>query len=93
MKLSFDDQESFKEAVESLRFDNPPSDPNTPQEMGSSGSMPLQNSERNEDNITSSDPNILRRVGSSSSILPQEKSGPGDIQVCFNDPPNLLRLM
>ena len=90
MKLSFDDQESFKEAVESLRFDNPPSDPNTHQEMGS---MPLQDSERNEDNITQSDPNILRLVGSSSSILPQEKSGPGDIQVCFNDPPNLLRLM
>ena len=29
MKLSFDDPESFKEAVESLRFNNPPSDPNT----------------------------------------------------------------
>ena len=29
MKLSFDDTESFKEAAGSLRFNNPPSDPNT----------------------------------------------------------------
>ena len=28
MKLSFNDKESFVEAVESLRFSNPPSDPN-----------------------------------------------------------------
>lgn len=27
MRLSFDDKESFMEAVESLRFNNPPSDP------------------------------------------------------------------
>ena len=27
MRLSFDDKESFKEAVESLRLNNPPSDP------------------------------------------------------------------
>ena len=26
MRLSFEDQESLKEAVESLRFNNPPSD-------------------------------------------------------------------
>jgi hypothetical protein len=44
MRLSFDDEESFKEVVGSLRFDNPPSDPNsvalTLQEMGSSSMMP-----------------------------------------------------
>ena len=40
MSLSFDDPESFKEAAESLRFNNPPSDPNT-------SSIPSE--ERNED--------------------------------------------
>ena len=29
MRLSFDDEESFKEVVGSLRFNNPPSDPNS----------------------------------------------------------------
>ena len=50
MRLSFNDEESFKEAVESLRFNS--SDPNTLQHMGSS--MPLNDFERNEDrdNIT-----------------------------------------
>ena len=56
MGLSFDDEESFKEGVGSLRFYNPPSDPNTPA-LGSSGSgMAAQ--ERNEDicfNNSSSD--------------------------------------
>ena len=46
MNLSFDDEESFKEAVGSLRFNNPPSDPNTLQQMGS---MVPQDSERDED--------------------------------------------
>ena len=52
MRMSFDDEESFKEAVESLRFNS--SDPNTRQQMGSSNSMPLNDSEWNEDrdNIT-----------------------------------------
>ena len=49
MKLSFDDKESFMEAAGSLRFNNPPSDPNTLQRMGSSDSMPAQGSEWNED--------------------------------------------
>ena len=50
--LSFDDDESFKGAVESLRFNNSPSDPNASQQIGSSGSsMPLEDSERNEDYI------------------------------------------
>ena len=47
MRSSFDDEESFKEAVESLRFNN--SDPNTRQQMGSNNSMPLEDSEMNED--------------------------------------------
>ena len=29
MKLSFDDEESFKEIIGSLCFNNPPSDPNS----------------------------------------------------------------
>ena len=65
MKLSFDDEESFKEAVGSLCFNNPPSDPNTLQRVES---MLPEDSERNEDdcfNNSSSDPNILWRVGSS----------------------------
>ena len=72
MSLSFNDEESFKEAVESLRFNS--SDPNTRQQMGSSNSMPLEDSERNEDrdNIAPSDPIPLRRVGSSSSLSIQE---------------------
>ena len=91
MRLSFDDDESFKEAVESLRFNNPPSDPDAHQRMGSSGSMPVQDSEtrRNEDNIINiisshGDPNTPRQVGSSSSILPQERTRSRDIQVFFN---------
>ena len=40
MRLSFDDPESFKEAVGSLRLNNPPSDPNTssmPPQLGPQG--------------------------------------------------------
>ena len=64
MRLSFDDEESFKEAVGSFHFNKPPSDPD------SLGSMPQ---ERNEDfcfNNPPSDPNVIlevRRVASSSS--------------------------
>ena len=68
MKLSFDDEESFKEAVGSLRFNNPPSDPNTLQPIES---ILSQDSETNEDicfNNPPTDPNVLRRVGSSNSI-------------------------
>jgi hypothetical protein len=78
MKLSFEDKESFKEAIGSLqvRFNHPPSDPNS--------SMPplqdhWQDQERNEDicfqvNNPPGDPNTLRRMGSSSSMPPQERS-------------------
>ena len=66
MKLSFDNEASLKEAVESLCFNNPPSDPDS-----LLGSMLPQDSERNEEiclNNPPSDPNILRGVGSGSSI-------------------------
>ena len=63
MKLSFDNQESFKEATGSLRFNNPPSDPNSLEPMESS--MPRQ--ERSEDicfDDPPSDPNTLQRMPS-----------------------------
>ena len=84
MGLSFDDEESFKEAVGSLNFCNPSSDPNSNsiQRVGNSSSMPPQ--ERNEDicfDNPPSDPNSIlqvRRVpvgsSSTSSMLPQERS-------------------
>ena len=56
MRLSFDDKETFNEALESLRFNNPASDPNAQQQMGSSNSTSLEDSERNEDIIIPSDP-------------------------------------
>ena len=86
MRLSFDDEASFKEAVESLRFNNPTSDPDA--QVGSSNSMPLEDYERNEDNSTPSDPITLRRVGSSSNLSIQETRRSGDIQVSFDNPPS-----
>ena len=88
MRLSFDDEESFKEAVESLPFNN--SDPNTRLQMGNSNRMPLEDTERNEDrdNIAPSDPIPLRRVGSSSSLSIQEIRRSADIPVKFNSPPS-----
>ena len=89
MRLSFDDEESFKEAIESLRFNC--SDPNTRQQMGSSNSILVEDSERNEDrdNIAPSDLIILRRLGSSSILTIQEtpSQGSADIPVCFNNLP------
>ena len=73
MKLSFDDEESFKGAVESLHFNNPPSDPNVSQQTRS---MVPQDAERNEDvclNDPPSGSNILHRVESSSSIQVVER--------------------
>ena len=88
MRLSFDDEESFKEAVESLRFNN--SDPNTRQQMGSNNSMPLEDTGRNEDrdDIAPSDPIPLRRVGSSRSLSIQEVRRSADIPVYFHIPPS-----
>ena len=80
MRLSFDDEESFKEAAGSLRFNNPPSDPDTQGlQRVPVGSMLSQDSERNEDicfNDPPSDPDALPntwRVGSSGSTPSQER--------------------
>ena len=84
MKLSFDDEESFKEAVESLQFNKPASDPNAEQQMGSRSSVPgvpLEDSEGNGDNIIPIDPVTVRRVGSRSSLSIQETRRSGDIQI------------
>ena len=88
MRLSFDDEGSFKETVESLRFNNSHGDPNTSQQIGSSNSMPLEDTERNEvhDDIAPSDPIPIRRVGSSSSLSIQEVRRSVDIPVSFNNP-------
>ena len=73
MRLSFDNEESFKEAVESLRFNsNPSNDPNARHQLESSSGMSLEDSESNEDNIIPSDPITLRRVGSSRTIIIQQ---------------------
>jgi hypothetical protein len=68
MRLSFDDKESFMDAAGSLRFNNPPSDPNTDQQVGSS-SMPPEERNHDEDisfNNLLNDPNTLQRMGTSS---------------------------
>ena len=70
MSLSFDDKESFIEAAESLRFNNPPSDPDT------SNNVPAQNSERNGDisfNNLPSDQNALQQMGGSGTVGSQER--------------------
>ena len=67
MDKSFYDEGSFKEVVECLYENTPPSDPNTAQ---GTGSIPSQESERDEDicfNDSSSDSEKTRRVGSTSS--------------------------
>ena len=85
MRLSFNDNESFKEAAGSLRFNNPPSDPNTLQQapVGSNSTSSMQpqpeespeETRRSEDSICinyppSTNPNALRRMESSSSMPP-----------------------
>ena len=69
MGLSYDDEDSLKESVGSLNFNNPASDPDSLQGLGSSSSMPPE--EGNED-----DPNIILEVPrvaeGSSSDPPQE---------------------
>ena len=68
MKLSFDDKESFTEAAGSLRFYNPPSDPNTThQQVGTQ--------ERSEDigsEYTSANEKNFRRNTSNSQDLGEE---------------------
>ena len=73
MRLSFEDEESFKEAAESLRFNKPPSDLNT---VENSSSLPPQ--ERREDicfNNPSDDPNTLGVMRSSTNTTPGEEWG------------------
>ena len=82
MRMSFNDKESFKEAVEShLRFNN------ARQQIGSSNSIGLEYSEfeRNRGDIIPSDPITLRRVGSTSSLSHgiQETRRSG---IVFNNP-------
>ena len=55
MGLSYDDEESLKESVEGLKFNKPPSDPDSYQGVGSGSSMPRE--EGNED-----DPNTILEV-------------------------------
>jgi hypothetical protein len=72
MNLSFDDQESFREATGSLRFNNPPSDSNSLEPTESSTtSMPRQPEERSDDiclDDPPSDPNTLQRMPSQERI-------------------------
>ena len=82
MRMSFDDKESFKEAVEShLRFDN------AHQQIGSSNGMALEcsESERNKGDIIPSDPITLRRVESTNSLNIQEARRS---DIVFNNPPS-----
>ena len=73
MRSSSDENDSFMEAAGSDHFNNPPSDPDIPQQMGSgSSSMPPQDSERNED-ICFDNPPSNPRI-SSSSIRSQERT-------------------
>ena len=79
MRMSFNDKESFKEAVEShLRFNN------ARQQIGSSNSIALEysESERNRGDIIPSDPIILRRGRSTSSLSIQETRRSG---IVFNN--------
>ena len=62
--MSFDDKESFMEAAGSLRFNNPQSDSNTHQQVGTQ--------ERSED-IGLSDPNTLQRMGSNNLIVEESR--------------------
>ena len=81
MRLSFNDEESFKEAVGSLKFNNPPSNPDSLQGVGSSSSMPPQDRNDSEDirfDNPPSDPSIIlevRRVPVGSSSSPSQERG------------------
>ena len=73
MKLSFDDEESFKDTAGSLRFNNFSSNPDTPalQGVGSSSSMPHQ--EMDGDICFNNPPSDSNAVGGSSSMPSQER--------------------
>jgi hypothetical protein len=69
MRLSFDDKESFKEAAESLRFNNPPSELNSLQSVGSN--MPH---EKKGEDIYLNIPQVIHRMDSSSSSMPPQEN-------------------
>ena len=77
MRLSFDDEEPFEESVGSLNFNNPTSDSDTLQGVGSISSMLPE--EKNED------PNVILEVRrepvGSSSMPPEERNDPEDPNV------------
>jgi hypothetical protein len=78
MKLSFVDEESFKEAAGSLHFNNPPSDPDILTLRGVENSITPW--ERNGDICFDNSPNSLgRAVGSISMRPPQEMDEDIDI--------------
>jgi hypothetical protein len=85
MKLSFDDEDSFKEVAGSLRFNNPPSDPDISAlrelEAGNSSIPPrAEDSEGNEGiRFINNSPNSVGRAGGSTSTPPQERSEDIDI--------------
>ena len=62
MRLTFDGEESFKEAAGSLNFINPPSDPDSLQRLGSSSRMHFQENEDICFDNPPSDPNIILEV-------------------------------
>ena len=76
MRLSFDDEESFKESLGDLRFNKPSSDDQADQDSLQQVGSSMPHQERNE---APSDPDVIlqvRRVGSSSStssMSPKEK--------------------
>jgi hypothetical protein len=87
MRSSVDDNDSFKEAVGSLCFYNPPSDPspNTLERVPVENNSSMQPQESPEENQTRrnedicfdnppSNPNTRRQMESSSSMPPQERS-------------------
>ena len=73
MGLSFSDQESLSDAVESLRCNFPQrdSDPNT---LGSTDTPEELDDIRSNDPLSDSSSLQIRRMGSSSSMTPQERS-------------------
>ena len=84
MRLSFDDKEPFEESVGSLDFNNPPSDSDSLQGLGSISSMLPE--ERNHDE----DPNVILEVRrepvGSSSMPPEERNDPNVILEVRREP-------
>ena len=67
MSLSFDDEESFVEAAGSLCFNNPQSDPNELQQVGSITNTLSQEQEENENMYFNNPPSDRKQVLNSES--------------------------